>query len=471
MKIHGVLSKFVGLVLAGGLAVGALPAAAGATTAPAARATGASLTGAERASLQALSPFPAGPVATAGGVHASATSLSEADPVGDAATKSDITKIGARLTGHSLRLSVKVPGMTNPATDPIWDQVLKSHVVWAIDAGADGTFDKLVYLIAQDGGLDAWVTSATATNQVALCAGNATYDAGGILAVQIPSACVGSPAQMTFGAVVRYNWTESTPAREDEAPNGDDVAGPITSATTVASYAGAIMLDSFGGLNRINVGGLPSNAIWSEYASLGAPRGLAITPDGGHGYVVSGSGRLFGISFARNNLPPRVYGAKSWPGLNRARGVAIRPNGGAGLVVDAFGKLYPFGIGAKRVVPQLFGVPSWAGVDMARGVAVLPNGQGGYVLDAFGGLHWFSIGISRTAVPVFGAASFPGNDAARGVTILPDGTGGFVVDKSGALHFFSIGAPRTPVFPSSGVSFPGDVARGVGMLTRLIARP
>ena len=300
------------------------------------------------------------------------------------------------------------------------------------------------------------MTSANATNQVALCAGNATFGtSGGVLAVQIPSACVGSPAEIKFGAVFRYNWTASTPAREDEAPNGDDAAGPVTSATTPASHGGAVVLDSFGELHRVNVGGLPSSAIWSEYASLGTPRGVAITPDGGHGYVVSGSGRLFGISFARNNLPPRVFGAKSWPGLNRARGVAIRPNGSAGLVVDAFGNLYPFGIGGKRVIPQLFGVPKWPGVDMARGVAVLPNGQGGFTLDAFGGLNWFSIGTARAAPPLFGVASFPGNDAARGVSILPDGTGGFVVDKSGQLHFFSIGAPMPPDLPEQRCELPG----------------
>jgi hypothetical protein len=465
----------VGLLLAVGLTVGLLPAGAvgavgtagdAAHTVPPAPHVDA----ATRRALGDLAPF-AAPSSGDDRVHAAATSLSQPDPTGDATARSDVTKTGARLTGHSLRLSVTVPGMANPATDPGWNDVLKSHVVWGIDAGGDGTWDRLVYLLAIDGGIDAWVTANNAANQVPLCSGNATYETGGNLAVQVPSACVGSPSQLTWGVVFRYQWTASTPTREDSAPNGDDGAGPITSATTSASNGGAVVLDNVGALYRANVGGLPSSGLWSEYASVGNARGLAVTPDGGHGYVLAASGRIFGISFARNNLPPRVYGAKSWPGQNVARGIAIRPNGGAGFVVDGFGNLYPFGIGAKKAVPTLVGVPKWPGVDMARGVAVMPNGKGGFTLDAFGGLHWFSIGSGTPAPAILGGPSFPGNDAARGVSILPDGTGGFVIDKNGGLHFFSIGTTRTSPGAGGGPAFPGDNARGVGVLTRLVARP
>lgn len=472
MGNHGAW-KLTGLLVAVGLVVGLAASAAAAGAGAASRPGGPAgdrVTAATRRALHELAPFRAPLRPQTGDLRASVVTLSAPDAIGDSATRSDISKTGARLTGHSLRVSVTIPGMANPATDPGWQQVLKSHVVWGIDAGADGTWDRLVYLIAIDGGLAAFVTSNAATQT--LCSGNATFDAGGILAVQIPSACAGSPTQIMFGTVVRYNWTTSTPNREDAAPDDDDGAGPVTSATTPASAGGAIVLDTVGDLWRVNVGGLPSSALWSEYGSVATPRGLAMTPDGGHGYVVAGSGRIFGISVARNDLPPRAVGAKSWPNQNVARGIAIRPNGGSGLVVDRNGALHPFGIGAKKALPTLVGVPKWPGVDMARGVAVMPNGQGGFTLDAFGGLHWFSIGTARPAPAIIGGPSFPGNDAARGVSILPDGTGGFVVHKNGGLHFFSIGTPRSAPAVSGGPSWPGqDRARGVGVLTRLITRP
>jgi hypothetical protein len=465
--------RAIGLLAAIALAVGLFPAAASADPGrahPTDRGRG--LTAAELGALRERVSFDAAPVAPtarAGGVSASAV-LSQSDPMRDSATKSDIAKFGARLTNHSLRVSVTVPGMTNPTTDPVWQDVLKSHVVWGIDAGGDGTFDRLVFLVAADGGLDAWVTGYGVANPVPLCAGNATYETGGNLAVQVPSGCIGSPAQITFGVVVRYNWTEATPARDDDAPNGDAIAGPVLSSTTTAGVSGGIVLGSNGELWPVGVGSNPTRAIWSEYSSVGTPRGVAMTPDGGHGYVVSGSGRLFGISLARNNLPPRVYGAKSWPNQNVARGVAIRPNGSAGLVVDGNGALYPFGIGGKRAAPTLLGVPKWPGVDMARGVAVMPDGSGGFTLDAFGGLNWFSIGTTKTAPAIIGRAAFPGDDA-RGVSILPDGTGGFVIDRNSQLHFFSIGTARSAPSVTGTFFVPGDTIRGIGLVPGVIGRP
>jgi hypothetical protein len=406
------------LLLAAGLTVGLLPATSAIASAGSTRSTGVGGPLGAEATRRLVAGLPTtGVVARADGVHASAVSLSDPDPAGDATTRADITKVGARLTGHSLRLSVTVPGLGNPFTDPVWDDVLKTNVAWGVDSGGDGTVEKAVLLIQQFGGLDAWVVSATAASPVPLCAGNASFDAGGILSVQVPSACFGSPAQITFGALVRYNWTESTPTRLDGAPDGDAMAGPITSATTPASKGGAVVLESVGELYRVNVGGLPSSALWSEYASLGTARGLAVTPDGGHGYVLSGSGRLFGISFGRNNLPPRIVGAKSWPNQNVARGVAIRPNGSAGLVVDRFGNLFPFGVGGSRVKPTLLGVPIWPGVDMARGLAVMPDGSGGFTLDAFGGLNWFSIGAAHASPGASGGPAFA-TDRARGVGVL-----------------------------------------------------
>jgi hypothetical protein len=410
------------------------------------------------------------PVTAKGGVSASATTLSVADPGGDSASRSDIRAVGARLTTTSLRLSIRVPGASNPSSDPKWVGP-NTGALWAIDSGGDGSVERLAVIFPDGlGGLIGFVVGNT-TNPNLLCAGNATFENGGNVSIQIPSACVGSPSQITFGAEFDYDYRASAPTHRDFAPDGDAMAGPITAATTAPSVGGGELLGSGGGVYGITVNGPPPGTVWTEYGSIATPRNIAVTPDGGHGYVLAGSGRLFGISFGRNDLPPRVVGAKSWPGQNVARAVAIRPNGGSGLVADGFGNLYPFSIGSRKAAPTLVGVPKWPGVDVVRGIAVMPNGKGGFTLDAFGGLHWFSIGSSSPAPTIIGAASFPGSDMARGVSILPDGTGGFVVDRNGGMHFFSIGTARTAPNVSGNTGFPTDVFRGVGILTRLVARP
>ncbi len=291
-----------------------------------------------------------------------------ADPTGDSNPTSDITAVGARYTKSSLRLSVTVPQMANSAAaDPRWNPS-KSQLLWAIDAGADGTVDKIAIVTASDGGLNAFVVGNT-TNPNPLCSGNAVRQSGGRISVQVPSGCVGSPATLSFGAV--FNFNGGSAANSDQAPDDDPLAGPIKASPTSGAVAGVALADN-GYLDAFDVNVATPSTIWYSYAGLGKPRGFAGTPDGGHGYVVAGSGRLFGIAFGANNLPLPVYGAKTWANQDMARGVTIRPNGSAGIVVDKFGGLSYFGIGGKRTAPAFIGVPKWPGVDMVRGIAVMP---------------------------------------------------------------------------------------------------
>jgi hypothetical protein len=472
MQNHGSW-RVVGLLLAIGLVVGALPAAAGADDEVGAPAPAGNVL--SPATIRTLvDDLPWGEAtarASAGdGVRALAvhTTFVHTDPTGDSNATSDITAVGARYTKASLRLSVTVPQMANSAAaDPRWNPS-KSQLLWAIDAGGDGTVDKIAIVTASDGGLNAFVVGNT-TNPNPLCSGNAVRQSGGRISVQVPSGCVGSPATLSFGVV--FNFNGGSAANSDQAPDDDPLAGPIKAAQTSGAVAGVALADN-GYLDAFDVNVATPSTIWYSYAGLGKPRGFAGTPDGGHGYVVAGSGRLFGIAFSANNLPLSVYGAKTWANQDMARGVTIRPNGSAGIVVDKFGGLSYFGIGGKRTAPTFVGVPKWPGVDMARGIAVMPDFSGGFTLDAFGGLNWFSIGTAKPAPTIINGPSFPLNDMARGLAILPDGSGGYVIDRNASLHFFSIGTARSA--PNAGrgkESWPPDITRGLGLVMGTIPPP
>jgi hypothetical protein len=465
--------KVAGLVLVVGLALGVLPAPAGAEAQPGVGATGspgAVLSPAQTRALLDDLPDGRGAAATRDGVSALAvpTTLVATDPSGDSNPTSDITAVGARYTKSSLRLSVTVPQMANSAAaDPRWHPA-KSQLLWAIDAGADGTVDKIAIVTASDGGLNGWVVGNT-SNPNALCDGNAVRQSGGRISIQVPSGCVGSPATLAFGVVFKFNG--GSPANSDQAPDDDPLAGPIKASSTGGSAAG-VALANDGYLDAFDVNAPAPSTIWYSYSNVGKPRGFVGTPDGGHGYTLSGSGRLFGISFGANNLPLPTYGAKTWANQDMARGVTLRPNGSAGIVVDKFGNLFYFGIGGKRTAPTFVGVTKWPGVDMARGIAVMPDWSGGFTADAFGGLHWFSIGTAKPAPAIVNGPAFGLNDMVRGLAILPDGTGGYVIDRNNALHFFSIGTARTAPNAGRGKEiWPRDVTRGLGLVPGTIPAP
>lgn len=364
---------------------------------------------------------------TSGGLEALATtnSVTQFDSFGDTPReRGDLRAAGARLTTQSLRLTAELPRTIDPVYDPNW-VFGDSNLVWLVDAGADGSVDKVVVLVAIWEGFIAVVFGNTPTPNE-LCTADATIESGGKIGVLVPSACIGSPKRIAFRVEMASDtdtFAGGVQGPIDRAPDSG-LAGTLNNLTVAPGTAGAYVIDQNGAFYKVNVGGAPRALKSRESPVVQNARGVATTPDGGHGYVVDGTGRLHAFGVGRNYLPSYVYGTPSWPSQNIARGVAIRPYGSAGFVLDLYGGLHSFGIGGKRAVPRLYNAPLWPGVDMARGVAVLPNGKGGFVLDAFGGLHWFAIGEPRGAPAVFGAPSFPGSDAARGVSITPDGKGG-----------------------------------------------
>lgn len=402
---------------------------------------------------------------------ATTSAMSERDPVGDINRPGgDVAEVGARYTANSLRLTAKIPGAADPQTSLLW-RYGETSLLWAIDAGGDGTIEKVAILFAFPSGR---LVSAVLSNRATpngLCAGNATFDQK-TFAVMVPTACIGSPAQVSAAVQMTYDTSISVPGVQgttDEAPD-TVLMGPLLRANTAAGTAGGFVVDSSGDVHAVNIGGAPKALNVAE--PIVNPRGIVVTPDGGHGWVLDGHGHMTPFGLGRNDSAPAIRGLQQWPTKDFARAVAIRSTGGSGYVVDAYGGLHYFGIGGNRIVPRTYNAPRWPGIDMVRGIALLPNGTGGYVLDQFGGLHWFSITTKRDAPALFGAPSFGSSDSARGVTILADGTGGFVVDATGALHWFAIGVDRAAPPVTGAPSWPGqDRARGVAVVTKLSALP
>jgi hypothetical protein len=189
-------------------------------------------------------------------------------------------------------------------------------------------------------------------------------------------------------------------------------------------------------------------------------RGVALTSFGDGGYVLDGYGGIHPYSNAGVPTPPAAHGGPYWSGWNIARGIALLPDNTGGYVLDGYGGLHPFGIGGHAAPPAAQHGAYWAGWDIARGVTFTPDGTGGYVVDGYGGLHPFTVGSHSMPAGTHGGAYWPGLNIARGIT-LTGGGGGYVLDAYGGLHGFATtgaiagathGGPYWPGFP---------IARGV----------
>jgi YVTN family beta-propeller protein len=385
--------------------------------------------------------------------------------------RGDLTAVGARLTDASIRLTATVPTAPDPSGDLAW-KIGDSGLLWFIDAGANGIVEKAAILIGTPNGKLLAAVLTYAPNPTRVCAGNATFGTGGVFTATFPASCVGSPARIAMAVSMDYDNNTAAPGLQGMTDFAPDVGltHPIERVASTPSTAGVLAVTASGTIAKVKLGASPGALTGPTGVAGTSVRGIATTPDGGHGYVLDGTGALHPFGIGRNEIAAAAYKPTRWYG-DVARGVAIRPNGSSGFVVDAHGALHPFGIGVNRAVPKLYGVKTWPGADMARGVAVLPNGLGGFTLDAHGGLHWFSIGQARGAPAVFGLPTFPG-DGARGLTILPDRSGGFVLERNGTAHWFSIGtakpAPALGAMPNWAATNNG---RAIAVVTGLIAPP
>lgn len=392
--------------------------------------------------------------------------ISEADNLGEADARVDISNVTATMKAGRIRFSLTLPTTPDPRTDAGW-QYGQSAVVWAFDANNDDLEDYEVVLIMDGARSYGGVISADGATYY--CNANFTYSASRqTFSGAIPLRCVGSPTHINFQAGAFYDTNPFGDAPimiQDFAP--DASALPLDIGPGAAEQAAGYLVDGFGRLRSFNAGSPAPSARSADSFGFDIIRGLSSTADGGHAYIVDGYGGVHGVALASNAFNAVVRGGPYWPGWDIARGIAVGASGRGGYVLDGYGGLHSFGLGVGRGMPAVVGGPYWSGWDIARGVAVLPNGRGGFVVDAYGGLHWFNFGKVRPAPKVTGAPYWSGQDLARGVTLLPDGSGGYVVDASGALHPFGIDGPA-PAAPATGTPL---LAHGVTVIPKALNVP
>ena len=395
---------------------------------------------------------------------------SEADVPGDVDARADVTNVSARMQAGRIRFGLKLPTTPDPRIDPSW-QLGASFAAWLVDTNFDGVADYDVFVFALP---DSHFLAGVITNDGSsyLCNANASWVASRhTFSATVPARCLGNPIGIVFEGGSQYDsypYDQNFDGIQDFAPDTSGLL--IGTASGNPSLGGFVMTDGHGDLRSFGTSGAAPRVSSSAHFNGDIARNLAMTPDGGTGYLLDGYGGLHPIGVGQNAAAASTFGGGYWPGWDIARGVAITPTARGGYLLDGFGGLHSFGIGQARSIPKVIGGPYWSGWDIARGVATLPNGHGGFVLDGFGGMHWFSLGSSRVAPAIIGAPYWPGSDVARGIMISPDGTGGYVLDAVGALHPFGInGAPlpgaNTAQFPARGggvfpvnLSLPADAA-------------
>lgn len=243
---------------------------------------------------------------------------------------------------------------------------------------------------------------------------------------------------------------------------GTGGSGPWATLT-VRPYAGGYVVDAYGPLHPVGVGGkTPSAAVGGPRFASGLARGVAILPTGTGGYVADGYGGLHPFAIGSGSpMPPAATGYPYWRGWDIARGVTLSSQGG-GYVLDGYGGVHPFGIGVLAPPPAATGYAYWRGWDIARGITFTAAGTAGYVVDGYGGIHPFRSGSAALPATASGYAYWRGWNIARGITLVPGSGGGWVLDGWGGIHPFRTGALAPPPGATSYPYWRGwDVARGI----------
>ena len=160
----------------------------------------------------------------------------------------------------------------DPKTFPGWFG--DTGLFWYVDAGADGTFERIAAIFGPQGSGDliGTVFGNTSTPNE-LCAGSATLEAGGRFALQVPAACLGSPSKVAIVAEMFFGYSENSFYTDDWAPDFG-YTGAVQAATTAAAPAGAYVLDAAGALRRVSAGGAAPAVTNVETARVVDPRGV-----------------------------------------------------------------------------------------------------------------------------------------------------------------------------------------------------
>jgi hypothetical protein len=189
-------------------------------------------------SLLAVAAAPTAALAD-GRVHATAASNSIDDPKGDvrnddgaaaAQPEADIVTASAQNQGNDTVFTLLVDRPTDPKTTKNWEG--GTIAAWTVDTNGDNTPEYLV-AYGRDGNGQPAVQVARVDDQAgaARCAGTASLGSKGEFVATVPAGCLGDPASFRYAAAMSWDTdpaNENAPAVSDSAPDGDNLAGPVT---------------------------------------------------------------------------------------------------------------------------------------------------------------------------------------------------------------------------------------------------
>jgi hypothetical protein len=190
-------------------------------------------------SLLAVAAAPTAALA-GGSFHAAGASNSVNDPKGDvkqddggaaSQPEADILAAGADDRGNDVVFTLLVDRPTNPSTTKNWEG--GTGAVWALDTNGDNSPDYLVAFGRNQQGQLA-VQAARVDGQGGTptpCAGTGSLGPKGEFVATVPGSCLGNPASFRYAAAMSWDTdpaNDNAPSVSDSAPDGDNLAGPVT---------------------------------------------------------------------------------------------------------------------------------------------------------------------------------------------------------------------------------------------------
>ncbi len=146
--------------------------------------------------------------------------------------EADIVTAGAEYRGTDVILSLLVDRPTDPTTTKNWEGG-GTVAAWGVDANGDNTPEYFVAFGRADNGQLA-VRVAKLDDQAGAtdaCTGTATLGPQGEFVATVPAGCLGDPASFRYAAAMAWDTdptNDQAPTVGDSAPDGDNLAGPVT---------------------------------------------------------------------------------------------------------------------------------------------------------------------------------------------------------------------------------------------------
>lgn len=189
--------------------------------------------------LLAVVAVPAGALAD-GSIRAAGVSDAVSDPKGDvkndeggaaAQPEADIVTAGADHRGGDIVFTVLVDRPTDPNSTNNWTGA--TMAAWGVDTSGDNTPEYLVAFGRDENGRLAVEAGRLddESGATAACAGTAGLGPQGEFVATVPASCLGDPASLRYAAAMSWDTdpaNESAPSVGDIAPDGDNLAGPVT---------------------------------------------------------------------------------------------------------------------------------------------------------------------------------------------------------------------------------------------------